>query len=251
MLTKPIVFFDLETTGKSVTKDRIVQLHMKKLDGNLQPAADPLSLLINPGIPISAEATAIHGITDEMVKDAPKFNEVASLVMEYLGTDNVGGYNIKNFDVPFLCEELARCNITWPLPEMLIIDSYKVFSIKEQRNLTEAVRFYCNRIMEGAHDAGNDVDATVDVFGGQLNRYPDLAAMDDAALAAFCSDGIKTLDLAGKIYLNKDNVPCYAFGKSKDVPVTNDRGFGEWMLRETSDFPPNTKAVVRSILYKK
>lgn len=251
MLTKPIVFFDLETTGPNPTKDRIVSLFMVKLGPDLNVLGVDLSTLVNPGIPIPAESTVIHGITDEMVASAPPFKEIASDVLNYLGSDTLGGYNIATFDVPLLSEEFGRCGINWPVGIPVIVDAYKIFAIKERRDLAAAVKFYTRKDIDNAHDAGGDVASTIDVFAGQLAMYPDLSSMDESSLNGFCNQGITFLDLAGKIYLNKDNVPCYAFGKSKDVPVMNDRGFGDWMLRETSDFPANTKAVVRSILYKK
>lgn len=249
MLKTPICFFDLETTGKSVTKDKIVSISIKKLGPDLKEIAPPLYYVINPGVPIPAEATAVHKITDEMVKDAPKFSEVSQIIFDYMQGCILGGFNVKSYDIPLLSEEFSRGNTIWPERDIVIIDCYKIFSFKEERNLTQAYRFYTGNELVGAHNAEDDNQATVDVFAGQLSKYADIAGMDETALDLFCSGGVKTLDLAGKLFLNAAGIACYNFGKAKNTPVVNDRGFGEWMLK--NEFPANTKNIVKGLLYPK
>lgn len=241
------LFFDLETTGKSVTKDKIVQLAAVLLDSEFR-MIDQKNILINPGMPIPAEATAVHGITDEMVTGKPLFKDVAAELINLFSDCVLSGYNIKNYDVPLLSEEFNRVNIAWPPVGITIVDAYKIFSLKERRDLSYAVKFYTGVDLQGAHDAEVDVDATINVFISQMQMYQDLREMTHKELQAFCDEGVKSLDLAGKITLNDQDIPCYSFGKSKGVPVVNDKGFGEWMLR--NDFPSDTKNVIKSLIYK-
>jgi DNA polymerase III subunit epsilon len=241
---RPVVFFDLETTGTNTGKDRTVSLYLSKVvDGSV---IDTYSALVNPCMAIPKEASDVHHITDEMVKDKPAFKDIAENVYNFLSGCDVAGFNIIAFDVPMLCEEFATCGINWPAPDVAKIDACSIFRLKEARTLTAAMKFYCNEEMEGAHDAGNDVNATIKVFFAQMRQYPDLADLTPEQIESFCTGGVKSLDVAGKIILNKDGVPCYGFGKSINVPVRSDRGFGEWMLK--NNFPANTKAVVRKIL---
>ena len=244
----PYLFFDLESTGKNPTTDRIIQLCAVKKDADFKDASDWKNVSLNPTIPISPEATAVHGITDEMVSGLAPFASYAKALYEFFSEGILAGYNIKAFDIPLLSEEFARCGYTWPLPGMKIVDAYKIFSIKERRDLTYAVKFYTGEEFKGAHDAEADVDATINVLAGQLSRYPDLKAMSIDELETFCNEGVRSVDLAGKIVLNDQDIPCYAFGKSKGVPVVNDRGFGEWMLK--NDFTTDTKNVIKSLIYK-
>lgn len=247
-MKRPIIIFDLETTGKSVTMDRIISLCAKKVTiaSGMQPIEPPVKLLINPGIPIKPEATAVHGITDDMVKDAKPFAFYAPTLLPFFAGCNIGGYNCRDFDIPMLSEEFSRVGISWPDAGVPVFDAYRIFATKEERNLTAAVKFYTGSTLEGAHDAENDVDATIAVLAAQLVKYSDLQVMDEAQLHAYCSGGVQHLDVAGKIYLNKDGAACYAFGKHKDVPVKKEPGYAEWMLK--SDFSTSTKTALRAIL---
>jgi DNA polymerase-3 subunit epsilon len=219
-----------------------------KLDSNLKYTSEWKNILVNPGMPIPKEATEVHNITDDMVKEAMPFAAYAKGIHEFFSGCILCGYNIKNFDVPLLSEEFSRCGINWPDADVKIIDAYKIFAIKERRDLTYAVKFYTGETLGGAHDAEVDVDATINVFAAQMRVYPDLKAMSVDELQRFCDEGVTNVDLAGKIVLNGQGVAVYSFGKSKGVPVTSDKGFGEWMLK--NDFPENTKAIVRSLIYK-
>lgn len=242
-----MIFFDLETTGTSVTADRIVQIAAVKIDDNYNiiPGTQK-KLLINPGIAIPAGATKVHGITDEMVKDLPVFKAYAASMFTYFSNPVLAGYNIRSYDVPLLAEEFARCGIVWPAPDVKIIDQYKIFSLKEKRDLSAALKFYTGEEMTGAHDAENDNLATVKIFKGQMDMYGDLNEMCYEELHEFCCEGKKTLDIAGKIGINENGEAYYTFGKAANILVKNDTGFGHWMLK--SDFTTDTKNVLRKLL---
>ena len=169
-------------------------------------------------------------------------------IFDFFAGCDVGGFNIINFDVPLLCEEFARAGFDWPTDDVRKIDACSIYRIKESRTLTAAMRFYCNEEMEGAHDAGNDVRATAKVLAAQLEQYEDLAAMSPAELEAFCTGGVINVDVAGKIVLDANGIPVYAFGKDKGLSVQKNPGFAEWMLGK--DFPANTKAVIRKLIKK-
>lgn len=238
-MEKPIVFIDIETTGKDVLKDRIVQIATRKAEDKAR------KYLINPGIPIPEEAEEIHGISNEMVKDKPLFKQIAKGLLEYLDGCDVAGFNILDFDLPLLDEEFRRAGLVWQTNDINFFDSCRIFRNMEKRDLEAAVKFYTGKEHTGAHDAAADIAATEDVFFAQLNKYPDLKEMDRVELAIFCAGGWR-LDLAGKIVLNESNQPVYSFGKSKGKLVTEDLGFANWMLK--SDFPSNTKEVVKRII---
>ena len=161
-LKKPIVFFDLETTGVEVAKDRIVEIGIVKLfpDGTRESKVR----LINPTIPIPEEAAEVHGITDDKVKGEPTFKQLAKNLHAYLKGCDLGGYNSNRFDVPLLVEEFLRCGIEFPEPTTNMIDVFKIFTINEQRTLEAAVKFYCDKDLEDAHSAEADINATIDVF---------------------------------------------------------------------------------------
>lgn len=242
-LSRPLCFFDIESTGTDVARDRIISLAVKKFlpDGE----SHGLQFIVNPGMPIPAESSKIHGFTDDIVKDLPPFKTKAAPLFDFILACDLAGYNCLNFDVPLLYEEFARCGITWDLAGVRIIDVGNIFKKKEERTLEAAVKFYCHRQMEHAHNAVADVEATADVLDGQLTAYTDLAAMSVEKLAEF-SRFDDRIDLAGKIVRNAQGEAVYNFGKVKDVRVIDDRGFGEWILR--NDFTQNTKDVVRRIL---
>ncbi len=245
-MSKPICHIDTETTSVEVDSAKIVQICIIKMD-TLGQVLDKRTKLINPGIPIPAEATAVHGITDEMVKDAPTFQSLSKGIFDFIEGCDFAGYNIINFDVPLLAEEFARCNITWPPQDALFFDAMKIFHEKEKRDLTAAMKFYCGVELEGAHDAENDVLASAKVLAAQLTKYEDLKAMTPEQLSKFCMPQDR-LDLAGKIVL-KDGEAVYNFGKDKGKSVKKFPGFGEWMLKNS--FTSNTKNVVRSLIYSK
>lgn len=238
------LFFDAETTGVSTTKDRIVQISTVKVDEQYNIIeGTKKTFLINPTIPIPAGATEIHGITDEMVKGKPTFAAYSQSMFVYFSDCILAGYNIKRFDVLMLAEEFNRCGISWPAPNTKMIDAFRIFVIKEKRDLSAAVKFYTGKEMEGAHDAEKDNLATLAVFKGQLEMYPELKEID---IDEYCNEGVKTLDLAGKIGVNDKGEAFYTFGKCINVLVKDDPGFAQWMLK--NDFPSETKKIINQIL---
>lgn len=244
-MKRPIICIDTETTGVDICHDRIVQLCASKIES---PGATPITktILINPGIPIPATATEIHGITDEMVKDCGQFKQYARGIFEFFLGCDFAGFNIIGFDVPMIAEEFARCGITWPFSDTGYYDAMHVFKSKERRDLATAVLFYTGKEHAEAHDAQGDVTATWEVIEGQMKMYEDLHTFDE--YAAFCHNP-KALDLAGKIELNDNGEAIYTFGKNKGERVVDQRGFAEWMLKNS--FSTNTKNVVKALLNKK
>jgi DNA polymerase III subunit epsilon len=243
-LDRPIVFFDLETTGKDVAKDRIVQFALLKLhpDGK----EEVYKTLVNPTIPIPPEATAIHKIRNEDVAHERPFRQLADSVAAFFAGCDIGGFNSNRFDLPLLAEEMGRCGKAFPEGSVRLIDVQRIYHKKEERNLAAAYRFYCGKTLEGAHDAEADVRATLEVFLGQLERYDDIgSSVDD--IVRFIGES-ELVDPARKLKRNERGEIVYNFGKNRDKPVTADRGYAEWMLG--GDFPETTKAVVREILKK-
>lgn len=244
---KHIVFFDLETTGTDTAKDRIVEISAMKLTPDLSTIIDSKVYLINPGIPIPKEASDVHGITDEKVAGKPPFAAFAKGLVGYLHGCDLGGYNIADFDIPLLAEELARAGVSWrPAADCRVIDAYKIFVDREPRTLTAAFKFYTGEDLQGAHAAEVDNVATVKVLKGQMARYDDLKEFNPDQLHAITIGKTKRVDLAGKIVLNDHGTPCFSFGKSKGKPVSQDKSFAEWMLK--ADFTSDTKAIIRQLL---
>lgn len=251
-LERPLCFFDLETTGVDPAADRIVSIAILKLRSldPLRATTDPadssqFTTLINPDRPIPPEATAVHGITDEMVRLAPRFKDVSWEILKFIQGCDLAGFNIMHFDAPLLDEEFSRAGDSWATDGVRFLDVCNIFRKKEARNLTAAVRFYCGREMADAHNAVADVLATIDVLRGQLRRYPDLQAMPMDDLAAFSQMG-RAVDLAGKIGLNDAGVPVYNFGKHNGKPVSAEHDYAYWMLGQ--NFPASTKRALRKIL---
>lgn len=236
-LTRPICFLDIEGTGLDPATDRIVELAVVKVlpDGLRTEHVRR----INPGIPIPAEATAVHGISDADVEGKPAFKQVAASLAALLADCDIGGYNCLNYDVPLLWEEFYRAGREWDLTDVRIIDVGNLFKKKEPRDLTAAVWFYCNRTHEGAHGALADTVAVADVFQGQLARYPDLSEMDLARLADFSRlDEQPRIDLAGTLVRDAEGFAVYTHRRVRGVRVVDDTGYASWMLRQ--QFSQNT-----------
>lgn len=242
-MSKPIVIFDNESTGADAVKDRIVQFAAIKCADGFGVVESDINLFLKPGIPISPSATAVHGITNEMVADKPSFSDVAASLFKFLEGCDYAGFNILQFDVPMLSEEFGRCGYIWPAPGSLFIDGFVVYRGKERRDLAAAYQFYCDRKLVNAHDGMADVRATREVLQAQMFFYEDLRTVDQ--IAAYCTNP-RAVDLAGKIVLNDAGIPVYAIGKDKDLSVVQHPGFARWMLDK--DFPTNTKNVIRSLL---
>ena len=237
-LRKPIIFFDLETTGTNITRDRIVEISIIKIMPNGEEIER--TRRINPGMPIPAEATLIHHITDADVADCPTFRQVAkSLAQMFTGCD-IAGYNSNRFDIPMLAQEFSRADVSFDFSKARFIDVQTIFHKKEQRTLVAAYRFYCDKDLDGAHSANADTRATYEVLKAQLDRNPDLPN-DIEALAEYSSQN-KNVDLMGRLIFNDKNQEVINFGKYKgrvaEEVLARDPSYYEWISR--GDFPQNT-----------
>jgi DNA polymerase III subunit epsilon len=241
-LSKPIVFFDLETTGVNTASDRIVQIGAVKImpDGSREEK----NVLINPTIPIPASASAIHGISNEAVQGAPVFRQIAKSFAQWLSGCDLAGYNSDNFDVPMLVEEFARAGIDFPEEGTRLIDVLKIERNVNSHRLEESYKRYTGQSLDGAHDALSDIRATVTIFEKQLERHPNLPA-SIPELEELCQGENSRIDFAGKLY-EKNGQAYWAFGKHKDQAVSETRDYAEWALRQ--DFPSDTKKHLRRIL---
>ena len=253
-LTNPIAFLDVESTGVDPCKDRIVTLAIVQIHPDAWPAPSrpAVEWKFNPGVEMTPENIAIHGITNESVKDCPTFDRHARDIHAALTGCDLAGFNLRNFDIPIIFEELDRCGIEWDLTGVNIVDAFTLFRKKEPRDLSAAVEFYCGREHTGAHSAMADTLATLDVFNAQTDgrhRYGDLAAMDIPALAKFCNverDGSERIDLAGTIIRNKEGVPVFGTKRNRGVPIASDLSYARWILR--SEFPTETRMVLQKIV---
>lgn len=238
-LRRPIVFFDLETTGVNISRDRIVEIsYIKILPGGEEQEK---TFRVNPGISIPEESTAIHHITNEDVSDKPSFRQLApALAKEFAGCD-FAGYNSNRFDIPMLAEEFARADVDFDFSRAKFIDVQNIFHKKEQRTLVAAYKFYCGADLDNAHSATADTRATYEVLQAQLDRYPDLEN-DIAKLSDFSSQN-RNVDLAGRLVRNDKDVIVINFGKYKGMPAAKvleeDSGYYGWILQ--GDFTEDTK----------
>lgn len=244
-LTRPIVFFDLETTGTDVAKDRIVEISILKLhpDGKKEIK----TRRVNPERPIPSETTAIHGISDEDVKDEPTFAALAKSLAQFIGNSDLAGYNSNKFDVPLLVEEFLRVDVDFDLESRKLVDVQNIFHKMEQRTLVAAYKFYCGKDLVDAHSAEADIKATYEVLESQIERYEELENNIDF-LSEF-SKRNNTVDLMGRIVFNEENVEVFNFGKHKGKAVSEilekDPSYYNWMMK--GDFPLYTKKVLTAI----
>ncbi len=244
-LKNPLVFFDLETTGLNVASDRIVEISWLKIQPDGRESKQ--TQLVNPTIPIDPRAIAIHGITDEDVKDKPTFSELArSLANEFEGCD-FAGYNSNKFDIPLLAEEFLRASVDFDLRKRKFIDVQVIFHKMEQRTLTAAYQFYCKKVLEDAHSAEADTFATYEILKAQLDHYEHL--QNDVDYLSVFSTQNRSVDLAGRIIYNDKDIEVFNFGKYKGEPVEEvlkkDPGYFGWILN--GDFPLYTKKVLTNI----
>ena len=244
-LKNPLVFFDLETTGIDIAKDRIVEISMVKVMPNGEEIVK--TRRINPGMPIPPESTAIHGITDEDVKDCPKFKEIAkSLAAQIEGCD-LAGFNSNRFDIPMLAEEFLRAGVDVDLKRRKFIDEQTIFHKMEQRNLTAAYKFYCNKDLANAHSAEADTMATYEVLKAQLDRYPELE--NDVNFLSKYSSFTNNVDFAGRMVYNEKGQEVINFGKYKgrvvEEVLKSDPSYYAWIMN--GDFPLNTKKMLTEI----
>jgi DNA polymerase III subunit epsilon len=260
-LTRDLCFFDLESTGLNVVRDRILQIAIIKYFADGRKPAE-LSMLVNPGIPISEEAMRVHGITPKDVANKPTFPQVAQKIFDFIGNADLAGYNSNRFDVPMLMEEFDRAGIDFDIESRRTIDVQRIFYKMEPRNLRAALRFYCGLEMENAHDALADVKATVDVFTGQLKRYEGMDYEDDdgkvfpnpirndiQAIFEFTMDE-KILDVTQRLRLTPDGEVVFNFGKYIGRPVAQtlveDKQYYHWILNK--EFSVQVKKLVKKLV---
>lgn len=240
-LSRPLVFFDIEATGLNTATDRIVELCMVKVfpDGK----DEVRTLRFNPTIPISPEASAVNGITDEDVANCPRFADMASDLDNYFANCDLAGYNSNSFDIPMLVEEFIRAGVNFDLTTRRFIDVQTVFHKMEPRTLTAAYKYYCQKELVDAHSAEADTVATYEVLKAQLDRYDEV--QNDVDWLADFTRRNNNVDLAGRIVLNDENVEVINFGKYRGRPVRDvlhyDQGYYNWIMQ--GDFPQNTKQV--------
>ena len=244
-LKRPIVFFDLETTGVDTATDRIVEISLVKID--VDGTKSVKTRRINPEMPIPAAATAVHGITDEDVKDEPTFRQIARSLAQYIEGCDFGGFNSNRFDLPMLVEEFMRAGVDVDFRKRKFVDVQTIFHRKEQRTLVAAYKFYCDKDLENAHSAEADTLATYEVLEAQIERYPDIGDTVEQ-LAEFSSTGAN-VDFAGRIALNDKGEEIFTFGKYKGRTVVEvfakDPSYYSWIMN--GDFPLYTKKKITEI----
>jgi DNA polymerase-3 subunit epsilon len=246
-LHRPICFFDLETTGIDITKDRIVEISIFKVypNGNKESK----TWLVNPTIPIPPQTTAVHGITNEQVANEPTFSELAPLVHTMIKDSDLAGFNSDRFDIPLLAEELLRAGVDFDMKNRVSVDIQTIFHKKEERTLSAAYKFYCNQSLENAHSAEADTMATYEILKAQLDRYSDLEN-DMKSLSEFTTRK-KSVDFAGFIAFNDKGQEI--FGKHKGALVEDifekEPGYFGWI--QNADFPLYTKKVLTAIKLRK
>lgn len=245
-LKNPIIFFDLETTGVDISKDRIVEICYIKVFPNGNEISR--NMRINPGMHIPESSSAVHGIFDEDVKDCPLFKDVAKeIANDFIGCD-VAGFNSNRFDLPMLAEEFLRAQVDIDLSRHRAIDVQVIYHKLEQRTLSAAYKFYCNADLENAHSALADTRATYEILQAQLDRYPDVLKNDMQFLSEY-SSFTRNVDFAGRIVYDDKGVEVFNFGRYKGESVAkvlqSDTGYYAWMMN--GDFPLNTKQVLTRI----
>lgn len=244
-LKKPIIFFDLETTGINIVSDRIVEISYLKVSPN--GMEESKTIRINPECHIPEQASAIHGIYDDDVANCPTFKQVAkSIAADFEGCD-LAGYNSNRFDIPLLAEEFLRADVDVDLNKHNFIDVQVIFHKMEQRTLSAAYKFYCDKILEDAHSSAADTQATYEVLKAQLDRYPTL--QNDIEFLSKYTSFNENADFAGRIIYNEKNEEVFNFGKYKGQKVedvlSKDIGYYGWMMQ--GDFPLYTKKVLTNI----
>ncbi len=245
ILHKPICFFDLETTGLQISKDRIVEISILKIlpNGNKESK----TWLVNPEMEISKESIAIHGISNEKVEKEPTFKELAPKILEMIKGCDLGGYNSNKFDVPLLAEELLRCGHDFDLSKHKLVDVQVLFHKLEPRTLSAAYKFYCGKELIDAHSASADTLATYEILLAQIEKYNEIK--NDINFLSEFSSQTKNVDLAGFIIYNEKKEETFSFGKYKGQVVINvlekDPGYFGWI--QNADFPFYTKKTLTAI----
>ena len=243
-LIKPLAFIDLETTGVNLATDRIIEIAIVKVlpDGKRSVKRK----LIHPQMAIPKQSSDVHGITDEMIKDAPSFKEVAHELKQMLDGCDIAGYNSNRFDIPMLVEEFLRADVDFDMKGRRLLDVQNIFHKMEQRTLTAAYKFYCNKNLDGAHSAEVDASATHEILVAQLQRYPDLGTSIDSVLKLIGEESI--VDFARRFIL-ENGIEIFNFGKYKGKAVADvlryEPQYYDWMMK--GDFPQYTKQKLTEI----
>ncbi len=260
-LTRPIAFFDLETTGTNVVKDRIVEISIYKVqpDGG----TESMTKLINPEMPIPPEVSEIHGITNEDVANAPTFEQVSKALNDFLHNCDLAGYNSNKFDIPMLIEEFLRCGINFDIKKRRLVDVQNIFHKMEPRTLRAAYKFYCGKDLVDAHAAEADTKATYEVLIAQIQRYEGepyeekdgtthIPIKNDIQALHDFSYNHNNADLVGHIGYNKAGKEIFKFGKYKGKLVEEvflkEPQYFDWMMK--ADFPLSTKQVIKSVIFR-
>lgn len=260
-LDKDIVFFDIEATGLNVLRDRIMQIALIKYQKD-NPEPLKLVLMVNPGMPIAPDAFAVHGISAEMVKNEPLFAQVADQLWDFIGNADLSGYNLNRFDVPMLMEEFARAGKEFDISNRRIIDVQRIFYKMEPRTLSAAYKFYCDKKLEGAHDALVDVEATIGVLKGQINMYNQRdfedrdgnitkapVQNDMASLEAFTND-LNTVDVTQRLKYDHNREIIFNFGKYSGQKVVDvlakDKNYYNWIMEK--EFSSQVKQIIKKLV---
>ncbi len=260
-LDKNLIFFDIESTGLNVLRDRIIQLALIRYHKDGSPAIEK-EYLINPGIPISPEAMAVHGITPQDVEGQPSFSDYANEIFEFIGDADLAGYNSNRFDVPLLMEEFGRAGIDFDIDQRRTIDVQRIFYKMEPRTLSAAYKFYCDGTIENAHDALADVRATIEVLDGQLRKYDgaDFESSDGEIVSAPIKNDVKALDeftndlnivdVTQRLRYDHNGTIVFNFGKYMGKPVaevlTKDKQYYQWMLEKEFSF--QVKKIIQQLV---
>ncbi len=246
-LTRPICFIDLETTGINVSTDRIVEIAIVKI--NIDGTKHVKRRLVNPEMPIPKASSDVHGISDDMVKDAPSFKALANEIKQFMEGSDIGGYNSNRFDVPMLNEEFLRAGISVDIEGRKLLDVQKVFHMMEQRTLGAAYQFYCHKTLQDAHTAEADATATWEILEAQIERYPQIGNTVESIVKFTGEDEI--IDFARRLIYD-NGVAVFNFGKHKGKPVTQvlkeEPQYYDWMMK--GDFALHTKQKLTEILNK-
>jgi DNA polymerase-3 subunit epsilon len=246
-LTRPICFIDLETTGINVSTDRIVEIAIVKI--NIDGTKQVKRRLVNPEMPIPKASSDVHGISDDMVKDAPSFKALANEIKQFMEGSDIGGYNSNRFDVPMLNEEFLRAGISVDIEGRKLLDVQKVFHMMEQRTLGAAYQFYCHKTLQDAHTAEADATATWEILEAQIERYPQIGNTVESIVKFTGEDEI--IDFARRLIYD-NGVAVFNFGKHKGKPVTKvlkeEPQYYDWMMK--GDFALHTKQKLTEILNK-
>ncbi len=244
-LRNPLVFFDLETTGIDVAKDRIIEISYVKVFPNGKEESK--TMRINPEMPIPPASTAIHGITDADVADCPVFKAIAKNLAAQIEGCDLAGYNSNRFDIPLLAEEFLRAGVDVDFSRRKFIDVQTIFYKMEQRTLSAAYKFYCHKSLENAHTAEADTMATYEVLKAQLDRYPELK--NDMTFLSEFSSFTNNVDFAGRMVYNEKGEEVFNFGKYKgklvEEVLKQEPAYYNWMMN--ADFPLNTKQKLTEI----